>query len=432
MDNDRDPFANLFMRAAPEPLAAEERSRMRATLSEYSAFRPIPSRPRAQRVAVARALFPSGRAAVASAIVACCIFVSTGIAFASEGTVPGDLLYGVKVGVVEPIQTALMFSPQAQTAWQQTLAVRRLKEATTLASEGALTKTTEERLAVRFSRSAQQAAVGAKTQHAQDPGEAAVLATAFSARLAGYQDVFEGLRNRAGASTKALVAAIEARNSNAGSENLAEVGIMPVNPNAAARGTVAGSMHPLEAAPIASASAMGTSAAAESTSTVRIAERMHTAAAEALQTSMNVIALVESSVGSTTAAQARAQLDTARAAVQQGEALLVHHDATSASRAFTVALSISTRIEVLVRAAQSLKIDPFTDATTSERTANPHASTSPATGPSVPSSESTTATGIASSTPHGKSAALPPAHGQPNPPAIQGRLPGDLESPFGL
>jgi len=69
------------------------------------------------------------------------IFSITGgtLAYAAEGTVPGDLLYPVKVNVTEPIRDVLATTPASKAQWDATKAVRRLNEAETLANKNKLT-----------------------------------------------------------------------------------------------------------------------------------------------------------------------------------------------------------------------------------------------------------------------------------------------------
>lgn len=74
------------------------------------------------------------------------VILSGGTAFASKGSLPGHLLYPLKVNVVEPAQGALIFSPLAKVEYESSLAERRLTEAETLASMGELDEPKEEEI----------------------------------------------------------------------------------------------------------------------------------------------------------------------------------------------------------------------------------------------------------------------------------------------
>ncbi len=363
MHDDFDQIVHRFAESAPEALSAAERARMRALLSEYVAFRPAPQRLRTwlSRV-LATAFAVRGKAALAAATAACCVLASTGIAFAAEGTLPGSLLYGVKVDVVEPIQTALVFTPHAQTVWQQTLALRRLDEAATLASKGRLRPATEQRLAARFSASARAAAQNNAAQDAADPGATAVRTTAFSAQLAGYQEVFAHISTTDQASTTLLVAAIQAQDR----DHVLALGPSVEHGGPETRGPMAGAMRTFGALHATTSARGALLAPAESTTSARIAAHMHSAANRALLDASDLVFRATGSVSSTTDAQARTLLQAAHAALQQGEALLSQHNSDSAVHALSSALSISTRIQVLMRASQALKIDAFSSSTTSE------------------------------------------------------------------
>lgn len=60
------------------------------------------------------------------------ILASTGVSFAAEGTLPGDLLYPVKVNVNEEVRGALTTSNTAKMNWEKERVVRRVEETETL------------------------------------------------------------------------------------------------------------------------------------------------------------------------------------------------------------------------------------------------------------------------------------------------------------
>ena len=64
--------------------------------------------------------------------------VGVGTSFAAEGTVPGDLLYPIKVHVTEPIRGVAAISGSAKASWDTEVASRRLEEMSKLASKGSL------------------------------------------------------------------------------------------------------------------------------------------------------------------------------------------------------------------------------------------------------------------------------------------------------
>lgn len=67
------------------------------------------------------------------------LVAGTGVSYAAQDTIPGDMLYPVKVSVMEPLQRSLAFSAEAKAELDARLALRRLEEVTRLAAENELT-----------------------------------------------------------------------------------------------------------------------------------------------------------------------------------------------------------------------------------------------------------------------------------------------------
>lgn len=68
------------------------------------------------------------------------------VAFAAEGSLPGDPLYPVKIDVTEPIRTALAVTPQAKATLAADFADQRMQEGEILATEGKLDATKQAQL----------------------------------------------------------------------------------------------------------------------------------------------------------------------------------------------------------------------------------------------------------------------------------------------
>jgi Domain of unknown function (DUF5667) len=91
-------------------------------------------------------LYAYPRVIGAAALVFVLLISGTGVSYAAENTLPGQILYPVKVSIVEPIQGALITNVAQQAEWQDQLADRRLTEASTLAAENKLATSTQEYL----------------------------------------------------------------------------------------------------------------------------------------------------------------------------------------------------------------------------------------------------------------------------------------------
>lgn len=345
-------FEKLIRKAgARVALTEAERDKMRFVLREYAGMKPVRAAAVAARTHALSAFIHALLAYLrrpASITVAALLMLalsSGGIAYAAEGTLPGDVLYPVKVAVIEPLRVALASSPEASASLQMAFAERRVDEAATLAREGRLGTSTEAALAANFNKNADGAAVTVARERAQDPTAADVLETNFAARLAAYENVLAAVneRSRDTSDTTRFQAVIRAQ---------------AVSITSAQASDEASSSSPRDA-----------SAPENQESTSENARHLRDAADAALRVSADIIGTASSTLDSSSSASARDELSRASALANQGRALLEQHDENGASRAFQDSLSATARLDVLTRASAKLRIQAFattTASTTSE------------------------------------------------------------------
>lgn len=317
-------FEELITKAGRQiELSTAEREKMRFVLREYAAFRP---RRAAQTfpgywAAITERIGYLGRRVPAFALGALALMlVSGGVAAAAEGTLPGDLLYPIKVAILEPARTSLTFSAAAKASWQRTLAERRLSEAATLAKQGALSPNIEQVLLAGFERSAGEA--DASLRGSGHIASTTDISTAdFAARLSAYESIFReiGAADERSA-TGALESAIHARLERSAS----------------------------------------TTAAIEEDANVT---HLKKAADEALDASANFLGSMNRSLTASTSARAQKAFEDAQEFAAQGNELLKKNDAKGASKAFRTSIDAAARLEVLTHAAATLKIDAFATTT---------------------------------------------------------------------
>ncbi|MDO8518409.1 MAG: DUF5667 domain-containing protein [bacterium] len=113
-------------------LSDAEKGVMRARLHEAMG---VSVQPRATRSPYTHWFFMSRSFAFALVLA---VLVGGGTTFAAEGSLPGDLLYPVKIHVSEQVETALALSPKAKVAVNTKLAQRRITEVEVLAVRGTL------------------------------------------------------------------------------------------------------------------------------------------------------------------------------------------------------------------------------------------------------------------------------------------------------
>lgn len=127
-----------------EPLADEEKGAMRSLLLDY--MREHPAKAPLHIRALDRVSLPtvfrfaqSPRLQFAFASIVVLFVAGGGTAYAANGSLPGEPLYGVKINIEEPLLGAFQNSPQAEATWNAELAARRLSEAEQMAAQGTLT-----------------------------------------------------------------------------------------------------------------------------------------------------------------------------------------------------------------------------------------------------------------------------------------------------
>lgn len=120
------------------------------------------------------------------------LVISGGIVFASEDSLPSDILYPVKVNIVEPTRGALSVSPKAKAKYQSSLATERMIEAETLAKAGKLDKNKEEQLSVLITNHT-DALNKALAEVDQDKSteQADEIATNFRAEMNAHAEILE-------------------------------------------------------------------------------------------------------------------------------------------------------------------------------------------------------------------------------------------------
>lgn len=135
-----------------------------------------------------------GRHAYASAFALVLIFgVST--SYAAQNSLPGDVLYPVKVNVNEQVQGVLAVSEVEKADWSSMLAERRLEEAEALAAQGTLTIEHGEALAEHFDKSTRdfEKYVASLAEAPEDAGDAR---SNLDASLAAHARVLENLSEK--------------------------------------------------------------------------------------------------------------------------------------------------------------------------------------------------------------------------------------------
>lgn len=123
-----------------------------------------------------------------TAIVGIILALTASASVAAEGSLPGDLLYSVKVGLTEEVRGALTFGTEADARWEARVAERRLEEAAKLSAHTDVKAETRAKLEADFKHASNQAQRHIHELRAQGDVQAAVeVAGDLEATLRGYE-----------------------------------------------------------------------------------------------------------------------------------------------------------------------------------------------------------------------------------------------------
>jgi len=150
------------------------------------------------------------------------------VPFVAERSMPGDMLYPVKVEFNEELRSSLSLSPYAKVAWETERLERRISEARLLANEGKLSAEAEQKVAEAIKTHTDAAQRGIAALREDDSDEAAIAEITFASALAVQTEMLENhsaaQEDAEGSSVATLALAVaEARNTAEASQS----GVLP-------------------------------------------------------------------------------------------------------------------------------------------------------------------------------------------------------------
>ncbi len=181
-------------------LSETSRARMRDELAAYAHFHTAGEGVRAgvegrsiERVPQGASLFRriyNTTLKPMNALIIIALVLSGGTSFAAAGSVPGDLLYPVKVEVNENVKSAFAITTSAEAALQAELAKERLEEAETLALRGELGADASAQLATHLKEHVDAAlAYSSEAEAAGDLETAASVRAELAGTLSTYASI---------------------------------------------------------------------------------------------------------------------------------------------------------------------------------------------------------------------------------------------------
>ncbi len=130
-----------------------------------------------------------------AAVIVIAVLLGGGVSAAAENSLPGDVLYPVKLKVNEEVRAGLAFSADAKAAWEMRRAERRLEEAAELSASGKIGDDERQRIESNFEE--HRARVEARIERLDDDGDtdsAVDLALKFEASLAAHENILKRLK----------------------------------------------------------------------------------------------------------------------------------------------------------------------------------------------------------------------------------------------
>lgn len=148
-------------------------------------------------------------------IIACLLIVvilGGGVSFAAENTLPGDLLYPVKVNVNEEVLGSLTFGVKAKTEWEANLATRRLEEAEQLTVSGKMNEEIQASIEARFEEHSKKVNEGIdQVESESDITEAAEINSKFEMLLSAHEKILRKLGDEASADVQSRSRGVEGK-----------------------------------------------------------------------------------------------------------------------------------------------------------------------------------------------------------------------------
>ncbi len=169
-------------------LRASERRELRERVLSYMEYHPLPKQA-SVKTELKEAIKSDSfvvlgiHSRIVQIAAAAFVLVMVVIPFAAERAVPGDVLYIVKTGINEPVQSSLASSPYEKIEFETKLMERRIAEARVLASEGKLTDDVKTKIAETVKEHSDAVQTELQELRNQDAEGAAIAQIAFSSSL---------------------------------------------------------------------------------------------------------------------------------------------------------------------------------------------------------------------------------------------------------
>lgn len=147
----------FFKQLKKEQLSKQEKEIMKNGLYLFMEKNPIasPANETPSRIDFFAVFKTHHRFAFVGATLVIILLVMSGTAYAAEESLPGDLLYPIKINVTEKVRTALIKNPERLATWEAKKTERRLEEIEKITARGNFDQEKQEQLEDNLSKQAE-------------------------------------------------------------------------------------------------------------------------------------------------------------------------------------------------------------------------------------------------------------------------------------
>lgn len=359
-------------------LSTLEQEKLEGVLTEYMAMKPIriAHTPAKMKEGFFASLFSmhSKRKYIPTAIVLGLLLSGTA-SYAAEGSMPGDLLYPVKVGINEKVGSVLAMSAESKAILEAKFAERRLSEATNLAVENKLTAEKSTKLSNAFAKHADSAVVHTKELEKKDVSVAIGFASNFESSLVAHETLLSGVNVKG--KTDNLLAVVR--------EKALVVSKFRMN----AEGDAEVSARSVQSINARKASGVSESVKVEAHIKQETAIAVGNKAKASIKEAQTLLAKASGKMDASTLANAKVQITLAIALSTEGDVLIKSGDFVGAFHSYQDALVAVSKLVVYLNASSGVNVKLFTPShdTSSVKnndSSNSHDSTHSEDGQGVP------------------------------------------------
>lgn len=288
--------------------------------------------------------------------------------YAAQGSLPGGVLYPVKIYVNEPVQEALAVSDKAKVSFHTSVAQERLKEAEALAAEGKLDAQVSSEIEANFNDHVAKADTIATTLEESDPASGVDARITLDSSLAAHGSILAKIGDtsrdeqtkensssiasrifaRGHSDTEGAVVALKVAAVAPQAQTLMAIS---ANNDASTSGSSTDAPRPMMAAKLATTGTV-TTTASTTASPKKVAIQLQKKASVQLETAHATYRDDRSALSASTTARVTAQLATLDDQLDLGKEHIKHEEYDAARATFTDIIKQSVELNAFIEASK--------------------------------------------------------------------------------